>query len=132
LIHSVLIGAARIAIVAAAIASSFRAESASGSRLTAADVALLETNLQRGKSTKVDVEVLLGPAAGSGGAELPGDSRYRSLWYYGNIEVRHNVTSVRSGGDSISVSTKGQRLLLIFFDGDVYSGFLWISYSADQ
>jgi hypothetical protein len=30
----------------------------------------------------------------------------------------------------VIVATNAQRTLLIFFDGDIYSGFVWISYPA--
>ena len=47
----------------------------------------LESGLQRGVSTKMDVQRVLGTPKGFGNAALPTDQRLREVWYYDDIEV---------------------------------------------
>jgi hypothetical protein len=119
-----------VLVAMAAAAPTVRAEETPSTPLGAARIVLLEARLHRGLSTKTDVQQLLGPPAGSGGAELPGDSIRRDIWYYGNIEVTNEHPELWSNSELVVVATRAQRTLLIFFEGDLYSGYLWISYPA--
>lgn len=126
--RTVLIAGARLLAAAALTASlgATRAEGVESNPPTSALVARLETELRRGASTKADVERLLGPAAGRGESELPGDTVRRIVWYYGATEA----TTRWKGESFLTVAVRGRRTLLIFFDGDVYTGFLWVAYPA--
>jgi hypothetical protein len=117
-----------VPVAMAAAATAVQAEDTLSGALGVARIAVLEAQLHRGVSTRADVERLLGPPSGSGGAELPGDSIRRGIWCYGNIEVIHRRTG--TWDQPVIVATNAQRTLLIFFDGDIYSGFVWISYPA--
>jgi hypothetical protein len=117
-------------VAMAASATTVRAEGTSVSPPWVPKVAALETQLHRGISTKADVERFLGPPTGSGGAELPGDSIGRGIWYYGHIEVTNKLAYGWLNPGWIRVATGAQQTLLIFFEGDLYSGFLWVSYPA--
>ena len=124
--RAILIGRARL--LAAAVTASLGAVWAGGAESnapTSAQVAGLETRLQRGTSTRADVERLLGPAAGQGESELPGDTVRRIVWYYGATEVFDEWTGY---GRIHTVAITERRTLLIFFDGDLYVGFLWVAY----
>jgi hypothetical protein len=126
--RTVLIGRARLLAAAALTASlgAVRAVGVESNPPTSAQVARLETGLQRGISTKADVERLLGPAAGQGESELPGDTVRRIVWYYGATEAINEWTKY----GAIKAAITERRTLLIFFDGDLYTGFLWIAYPA--
>lgn len=77
------------------------------------NVALLEDELRVGESTKADVRYFLGRPYGQGGDMLPTASVARSTWVYYYAEE--------------SASTSRYVLLLVFFDGDRYDGYLWFS-----
>ena len=124
--RTVLIAWARLLAAAALITllGTARAEGVENNPPISALVARLESGLQRGASTRADVERLLGPAAGQGESELPGDTVRRIVWYYGATEAitKWNLKS------QLRVSILERRTLLIFFDGDVYTGFFWVAY----
>ncbi len=85
-------------------------------REQAFDTSVLEKDLVRGRSTRVDVERLLGEASGVGSLLVPGKNR-RSIWYYEKFDL------VRSGR-RFAVN---QDVLLVFFEDDRFDGFLWYS-----
>ena len=79
-------------------------------------VDVLDTQLHRGVSTKQDVLLLVGEPSGRGEALIPMDTARKEVWYYEDIKVE----------GLISPSTK-QQVLLVFFNGDRYDGYLWFS-----
>lgn len=83
----------------------------------------LETEIQRGVSTKADVRRMLGSPNGFGSAVLPTDPRPREVWYYDDIEVTD--TNVQRGG--VIRATVRQQILLVFFEREVFDGFMWFS-----
>ena len=89
-------------------------------------VGRLEGELQRGISTKMDVRRLLGAPKGTGGSALPPDSRPREVWFYQDIEV----TDIRSEGKGILRMNQRQQVLLVFFEKEVFDGFMWFSNAA--
>lgn len=84
----------------------------------------LGTELRRGVSTKADVLLLLGEPDGSGGLggfdALRGPEHARlgaeDAWYYENLAV--------------TLSHADQDILLVFFLGDIFDGYLWFSNSV--
>jgi hypothetical protein len=78
---------------------------------------VLEQELQRGASTKTDVEELLGQPNGTGSLLFPAQEEAQEIWFYERIEVKQP-------GGSIQMQ---QDVLLVFFRGDVFDGFMWFS-----
>ncbi len=76
--------------------------------------------LKPGMSTKADVERVLGPRDGLGGAAFPAGTRpaaaHYEIWYYINYQKK----SVDR-----EVYTVLPRMLFVFFDKDVFKGFWW-------
>jgi hypothetical protein len=76
--------------------------------------------LKPGISTKVDVERVLGARDGVGGAAFPPGTRPAAasyeIWYYVNYQKK----SVDR-----EVYTVLPRVLLVFFEKDVFSGVMW-------
>ncbi|OGQ78600.1 MAG: hypothetical protein A3F90_05430 [Deltaproteobacteria bacterium RIFCSPLOWO2_12_FULL_60_19] len=87
------------------------------------EVNRLETELKRGVSTKADVERVLGTPNGSGHAILPTDPRPREVWYYEDFEV----TGTRAAGRGVVLMDMRQQILLVFFEKEVFDGFMWSS-----
>jgi len=77
----------------------------------------LENEFKRGVSTKADVLAVLGEPDGSGGALFPTSAHWSDVWYY---EASHG-----------SVSSVDQNILLVYFRGEVFDGFMWFSNKAD-
>ena len=77
----------------------------------------LETEFKRGVSTKADVLTVLGEPDGSGGAMFPTASQASDVWYY---------EAYRS-----SLSNLSQKILLVYFKGEEFDGFMWFSNDAD-
>ncbi len=77
----------------------------------------LETEFRRCVSTKADVLTVLGEPDGSGGAIFPTASYGNDVWYY---------EASRS-----SLSDINQKILLVYFKGEVFDGFMWFSNAAD-
>ena len=80
----------------------------------------LDTELQRGISTMDDVRRLFGETDGSGAFSVLPDAEPRTAWFYDKIEVK-------AEGEQIDAN---QDVLLIFFKGDRYDGYLWFSDAA--
>jgi hypothetical protein len=85
------------------------------------DVSRIETDLERGVSTKAEVRRLLGTPTGFGDAIWPPDHRKFDVWYYEDMEV----TGMQSGDEGVIDVNMRQQLLIIFFDKDKYDGFKW-------
>ena len=83
----------------------------------------LETELVRGRSRRADVLAVLGSPIGSGGALLPPAHVPMDLVYYEDMELT-DIEVVR--GMEFRMETR-QRILTVFLDNDVYSGFMWYS-----
>ncbi len=77
----------------------------------------LEAEFKRGVSTKADVLTVLGEPDGSGGAIFPTASHGSDVWYY---------EATRS-----SLSSLNQNILLVYFRGEEFEGFMWFSNDAD-
>ena len=77
----------------------------------------LETEFKQGVSTKADVLTVLGEPDGSGGAIFPTASYGSDVWYY---------EASRS-----SLSGINMNILLVYFRGEVFDGFMWFSNDAD-
>jgi hypothetical protein len=90
------------------------------------EVGRLETDLRRGISTKADVERVLGPAKGAGGAILPSSPDPRDVWFYQDIEVTDITLEGGSPVQVVRVKMR-QQILLVFFDKGLFDGFMWYS-----
>ena len=86
-------------------------------------VGRISGELQRGVSTKADVERVLGPANGTGRMLPPTDPRPREVWSYINVEVKRG----QSEGRGVIRMESSQQILLVFFDKEVFDGFMWWS-----
>lgn len=64
-------------------------------------------------SDRADVLLVLGEPRGRGAMQYASDIPPRTIWFYEYVEA-----------DAKSVSTK---ILLVFFDRDVYDGYLWFA-----
>ena len=88
---------------------------------TAAQRTAALAQLIRGTSTRADVERLLGHASGIGGSRLPPDWQSRDLWFYEAIKTE----KAQAAGQGIIHVEMTQEILLVFFDGDRFDGYLW-------
>jgi hypothetical protein len=86
----------------------------------------LEKQIQRGISTKMDVQKLLGAPDGLGSALFPIDPHPRKVWYYDDIET----TDFQSEKGGILRVNVRQQILLVFFKNGVFDGFMWFSNSG--
>jgi hypothetical protein len=85
----------------------------------------LESDLKRGTSKMTDVRRVLGTPKGYGQAFFPMAHLQRQVWYYEDIEL--NQSDVKSEGNGVfSVSVRFQ-MLQVYFDGDVYDGYMWVA-----
>ena len=82
----------------------------------------LDTELQKGVSTKMEVQRMLGAPNGMGGASLPTDPKQREVWYYENIEMK----DIKREEGVIKVNMR-QQVLLVFFEKGVYDGYMWFT-----
>ncbi len=83
--------------------------------------ARIESDLQRGTSTKSDVRRVLGTPKGSGSALLPTDQRPREIWVY--LETQTGDAK-HVGERHAHVASRAQFLAVFFLDG-VLDGFMW-------
>ncbi len=65
------------------------------------------------KSTAADVRAALGEPRGHGRARYTADQPLRKVWFYEFLQIK---------GDQVGVN-----ILLVFFRGDRYDGYLWFS-----
>ncbi len=77
--------------------------------------AALTTTLQRGVSSAADVKEALGEPTGSG--EFLLYTELRTIWFY-------EENKVDATGQKLRIQ---QDVLLVFFEGDRFDGFLWFS-----
>lgn len=115
----------RLFLLSALVAATLAAGCATKRLTTGAftEVNRLEAELRRGVSTKADVERVLGAPNGTGDAVLPTDPRVREVWYYEDIEV----TGGRAAGRGVVLMDMRQQVLLVFFEKEVFDGFMWFS-----
>jgi len=85
-------------------------------------VARLGKDLQRGSSTKMDVQRVLGVPKGFGSAVFPLDPTVREVWYYDDIEV----IGAQSEGGVIRANMR-QQIITVFFKDGIFDGFMWFS-----
>lgn len=95
------------------------------------DTSVIEKQLKRGASGKAEVQRLLGIPNGTGrsdwlrppGTALPptGEGR-REIWFYDDIVI----TDMKSGNGPATMNVR-QQILLVFFKGDIFDGYLWTS-----
>ncbi len=84
------------------------------------DLTAIDTKLTRGESKKADVLLVVGEPQGTGGAMIPTDGMAKEVWYYENLRVKF-------------LQLKGrQQVLLVFFRGEVYDGYLWFDVHQDM
>ena len=86
----------------------------------------IDVGLQRGKSSKMDVQRLLGAPKGSGNAVLPTDPRLREIWFYDDIELEN--MSQEAG---IVKAKFRQQVLFVLFDKGVFDGYMWWSNAGE-
>ena len=91
----------------------------------------LTHELMRGQSTRADVQRLLGTPTGNGGSVLPPDRTARDVWFYQAVSIK-DFTAERPlpselHGESFIRVNMTQQILLVFFKGDLYDGFMWYS-----
>jgi hypothetical protein len=77
------------------------------------DTMALQTQLTQHVSNKADVLRVLGSPRGYGMARLPSLPRPGVIWFYEFLE---------SDGNNVDL-----KMLIVFFDGEKYSGHLWFS-----
>ena len=82
----------------------------------------LTTDLQRGVSSMADVRRVLGEPNGSGGYLFPIGTGEGPIWFYESVKID---TSSRK----IDLQ---QDILLVFFKGDRFEGFLWFSDASKE
>lgn len=95
---------------------------AQGSRVGAfPDVDRMEAELKKGLSTKADVEALLGPPVGRGGAlSAVEPGRPRDVWVYGEF----GWSIIDMSGSAVRLHFDQQLLMVYFVDG-LFDGFWW-------
>jgi hypothetical protein len=83
--------------------------------------------LVRGTSTRADVERLLGHASGIGASRMPPDWQPRDLWFYEFIKTgkMQALPDVDPTGARIIHVDMTQEILLVFFYGDLFDGYMW-------
>ena len=79
---------------------------------------LLETALEPGHTSRGDVLEILGPPDGVGRTKLIFHPKPRILWHYVHQEGSSNDLRL--------------AFLWVFFDGDVYEGYLWFSNAGEH
>ena len=102
-----------------------------GPPIIAENFPLIDSKLERGVSTKKEVQQLLGTPSGFGAALFPNikdeqnkilnipNSKHSAnyeVWLYQNIEF------ITQSSSQISMN---QKILLVFFSDELYKGYLW-------
>jgi|MudIll2142460700_1097286.scaffolds.fasta_scaffold142388_2 hypothetical protein len=87
----------------------------------------LDTDLQRGVSTKMDVQRVLGAPKGMGGAIVPVYRLHREFWYYEDIEMK-DIKKV----EGVYKANMRQQVLFITFDKGVYDGYMWFTNVSEE
>lgn len=86
-------------------------------------VFVIDSELQRGVAKKTDVRRVLGTPKGFGDAVLPQVHRRREIWYYEDIELK----DLKSGEGGVLQGNFRQQVLLVFFEGEVFDGYMWFT-----
>lgn len=95
------------------------------------NTASIEKQLRRGVSNKADAQRLLGVPNGTGRSDWlrppgmgvpPMGEGPREIWFYDDIEM----TDMKSGEGATTMNLR-QQILLVFFKGDIFDGYLWTS-----
>jgi len=87
------------------------------------DTRRIETELEKGRSTKEDVRRILGAPTGSGAVFLASvQERPLEMWFYQDIEL----TGIKSSKGQFDLEMRQQILLLFLRDG-LFDGFMWFS-----
>ncbi|MBK8892331.1 MAG: hypothetical protein IPN75_19170 [Dechloromonas sp.] len=87
------------------------------------DTKRIETQLQRGVSTKEDVKRMLGEPTGSGAVFMASvQQRPQEMWFYQDIELK----DIKGSKGVLNVSFRQQILVVILRDG-TFDGFMWFS-----
>ena|SRR5579872_5233769 len=73
----------------------------------------LQSDLERGVSTRADVLRLLGQPDGRGGAAFTSEAGQADVWYYESTDI------------SLMSLDGNQRILIVFFRNDVFDGYMW-------
>jgi hypothetical protein len=91
----------------------------------------LTGQLERGISTRADAERILGHPTGVGGARLPPDWGIREVWFYQSIKINGMHRAAPASGETLTGMVLSadvtQHILLVFFSGDRYDGYMWYS-----
>jgi len=82
-----------------------------------------ERLLQRGVSTRADVERLLGPPHGTGAAAFPVDPGLREIWFYRDVDASV-LQEATSPGFHLEIQV---QTLLVFFNQGIFDGCMWFS-----
>ena len=91
------------------------------------NVTALGTQLQRGKATKADVRRLLGAPNGDGGGFFPGmQGDFTEIWFYHYMDLITEGKVLHTFTGRVS-----ERLLLVFFKGEVMNGYMWSINAGD-
>lgn len=61
--------------------------------------------------------------SGSGSALFPPDSKPREVWFYQDLEV----IDTKNQGHGVVRANMRQQILLVFFEKEVFDGFMWYS-----
>lgn len=85
----------------------------------------IKNELQRGVSTKQDIQNILGKPTGNGGYLAIMDGKPREVWYY--HEIGNSMIDYK---DSIIRMQSHYKVLLVFILQDKFDGYKWYS-SAD-
>lgn len=83
------------------------------------DINALNTSLQVGKSTQPAVQTALGIPDGRGRSMLPWQNSPRTVWTYYYEEGVIDLGGANSDDRRI--------FLFVFFDGDIFDGYMWFS-----
>jgi hypothetical protein len=96
------------------------------------DASKIERQLRRGTSLKADVQKILGVPNGTGQSDwrrpagmapVSSGEGPREIWFYDDIRI----TDIRSGGNAPATMKVRQQILLVFFQGETFDGYLWTS-----
>lgn len=82
----------------------------------------IQSKLERGVSTKQDVEAILGKPAGYGGYLAIMDRKPREVWYYHD----QNSSIINTKGNVIRMHSHMQMLMVFFFN-EKLDGYKWFS-----
>lgn len=86
----------------------------------------LSHDLERGVSTRADVHRLLGEPSGDGGFVLPPDHSPQDVWFYQEMRIK-DFEAAQDVRENYVRMNMTHRILLVFFKGDVFDGYMWYS-----